>query len=36
MKHIKNNQKSTGKSKPACGFLKSQEKNPRTKIAKVL
>jgi hypothetical protein len=28
MKHTQNNQKSIGKSIPAYGFLKSQEKNP--------
>jgi hypothetical protein len=32
MKQIQNSQKSIGKSIPAYGFLKSQEKNPRTKI----
>jgi hypothetical protein len=32
MKHIQNNQKSIGKSIPAYGFSKSQEKNnPQTK-----
>ncbi len=31
MKHIQNNQKSIGKSIPAYGFKKSEEKDPRTK-----
>ncbi len=31
MKHIQNSQKSIGKSIPDYGFIKSQEKNPRTK-----
>jgi hypothetical protein len=31
MKQIQNNQKTIEKSKPAYGFLKSQEKNLRTK-----
>jgi hypothetical protein len=29
MKHIQNKQKSIGKSIPAYGFLKNQEKNPQ-------
>jgi hypothetical protein len=37
MKQIQNKQKSTGKSKPAHGFYKSEEKNLRTKsLAKCL
>jgi len=31
MKHIQNNQKSIGKTIPAYGFLKSQERNLHTK-----
>jgi hypothetical protein len=34
MKHIQNNQKSKGKSVPAYGFSKTQEKNPETKSLK--
>jgi hypothetical protein len=36
MKHIQNNQKSIGKSIPAYGFEKSQEKNPQTKVSRFL
>jgi hypothetical protein len=36
MKQIQNSQKSTRKSIPAYGFLKSQETNLRTKISKLL
>jgi hypothetical protein len=36
MKQIQNSQKSIRKSIPAYGFLKSQEKNLRTKVSRLL